>query len=169
MGMKYTRQLLTIVSRLIQHKHKIAPSLEGRLIFLGLWPIWVLGDSCGFFIQKNVHIYTNTEFYRPWRRFTDWAIPHRGSLWSWKCIFKITLLGTSLVAQWLRTRLPMQGTQVRALVREDPTCRGASKPMPQLLSLPSRACKPQLLSLCSRAHEPQLLSPRATNYWSPRA
>ena len=37
--------------------------------------------------------------------------------------------GTSLVAQWLRIRLPMQGTQVRALVREDPTCRGATKPM----------------------------------------
>ena len=37
--------------------------------------------------------------------------------------------GTSLVAQWLRILLPMQGTRVRALVREDPTCRGATKPM----------------------------------------
>ena len=27
--------------------------------------------------------------------------------------------GTSLVAQWLRIRLPTQGTRVRALVRED--------------------------------------------------
>ena len=36
--------------------------------------------------------------------------------------------GTSLVAQWLRTHLPMQGTQVRSLVWEDPTCRGATKP-----------------------------------------
>ena len=36
---------------------------------------------------------------------------------------------TSLVAQWLRTCLPMQGTQVRALVWEDPTCRGATKPL----------------------------------------
>ena len=36
---------------------------------------------------------------------------------------------TSLVAQWLRIRLPMQGTRVRALVREDPTCRGATKPV----------------------------------------
>ena len=35
----------------------------------------------------------------------------------------------SLVAQWLRIRLPMQGTRVRALIREDPTCRGATKPM----------------------------------------
>ena len=37
--------------------------------------------------------------------------------------------GTSLVGQWLRIRLPMQGTQVRALVWEDPTCRGATKPV----------------------------------------
>ncbi|XP_054939251.1 uncharacterized protein [Physeter macrocephalus] len=36
--------------------------------------------------------------------------------------------GTSLVAQWLRIRLPMQRTRVRALVRDDPTCRGATKP-----------------------------------------
>ena len=37
--------------------------------------------------------------------------------------------GASLVAQWLRIRLPVQGTRVRALVREDPTYRGAAKPM----------------------------------------
>ena len=38
-------------------------------------------------------------------------------------------LWASLVAQWLRVRLPMQGTRVRALVWEDPTCRGATGPM----------------------------------------
>ena len=44
---------------------------------------------------------------------------------------KITRLvhGASLVAQWLRVCLPMQETRVRALVREDPTCRGATKPV----------------------------------------
>ena len=36
--------------------------------------------------------------------------------------------GTSLVAQWLRIHLPMQGTRVRALVREDPTCHRATNP-----------------------------------------
>ena len=36
---------------------------------------------------------------------------------------------TSLVAQWLRIRLPMQGTRVRSLVWEDPTCHGATKPV----------------------------------------
>ena len=35
----------------------------------------------------------------------------------------------SLVVQWLRICLPMQGTRVRALVWEDPTCRGATRPV----------------------------------------
>ena len=39
------------------------------------------------------------------------------------------VLETSLVAQWLRIRLPVQGTWARALVGEDPTCRGAAKPV----------------------------------------
>ena len=39
------------------------------------------------------------------------------------------LCRTSLVAQWLRIRLPMQGTRVRALVQEDPTCHRETKPV----------------------------------------
>ena len=35
----------------------------------------------------------------------------------------------SLVAQWLRIRLPVQGTRVQALVWEDLTCCGATKPV----------------------------------------
>ena len=42
---------------------------------------------------------------------------------------KINRAGASLVAQWLRICLPMQGTRVRVLVWEDPTCRGATGPM----------------------------------------
>ena len=47
------------------------------------------------------------------------------------CVSYISIikLGASLVAQWLRIRLPMQGTQAGALVQEDPTCRGATKPV----------------------------------------
>ena len=41
----------------------------------------------------------------------------------------IIIIRASLVAQWLRICLPMQGTRVRALVQEDPTCHGATKPM----------------------------------------
>ena len=45
----------------------------------------------------------------------------------------------SLVVQWLRIRLGMQGTAVRSLVPEDPTCLGA-----QLLKAAhSRDCAPQ--------------------------
>ena len=36
--------------------------------------------------------------------------------------------GTSLVVQWLRIHLPMQGTWVPSLVWEDPTCGRATKP-----------------------------------------
>ena len=43
--------------------------------------------------------------------------------------FLKNIIGTSLMAQWLRIRLPMQGTWVRALVQEDLTCCGATKPM----------------------------------------
>ena len=35
----------------------------------------------------------------------------------------------SLVAQWLRIFLPMQGTRVQALVQEDPTRHRATKPV----------------------------------------
>ena len=38
-------------------------------------------------------------------------------------------LWASLVAQRLRICLPMQDTRVRALVWEDPTCRGATGPV----------------------------------------
>ena len=76
---------------------------------------------------------------------------------------------TSLVAQWLRIHLPMQGTWVRSLVREGPTCRGATKTVHHnywacALEPASHnywAREPQLLSLCSRARVPQLLSPCA--------
>ena len=48
---------------------------------------------------------------------------------NYKMLLKETKDWPSLVAQWLRICLPMQGTRVQALVREDPTCCGATKPM----------------------------------------
>ena len=51
---------------------------------------------------------------------SEWLIPILHSKLS---------LRASLVAQWLRVCLPMQGTRVRALVWEDPTCRGATGPV----------------------------------------
>ncbi|KAJ8796144.1 hypothetical protein J1605_002273 [Eschrichtius robustus] len=62
--------------------------------------------------------------------------------------------GASLVAQWLRIRLPMQGTRVRALVWEDPACRGAAGPV----SHDCRACA--VWSLCSATREAATLCPQ---------
>ena len=42
---------------------------------------------------------------------------------------KNVVAGTSLVVQWLGICLPTQGKRVRALVQEDPTCSGATKPV----------------------------------------
>ena len=54
-----------------------------------------------------------------------------------------------LVVQWLRICLPMQGTSVQSLVREDSTCLGATKP--------SRAHPG---AVASEAHEPGACAPQ---------
>ena len=61
----------------------------------------------------------------------------------------------SLVAQWLRIRLPMQGTRVWGLVREDPICHGATKPMCHNYW----ACVLEPVNYNYWAREPQLLKP----------
>ena len=68
--------------------------------------------------------------------------------------------GTSLVAQWLRIHLPMQGTWVRALVWEDPTCHGAIKPVRHNYWA---CCALEPVSHNYWAHVPQLWSPRASS------
>ena len=44
--------------------------------------------------------------------------------------FLKSFLGISLVVQWLRIHLPMQGTRVQSLVWEDSACCKAAKPEP---------------------------------------
>ena len=68
---------------------------------------------------------------------------------------KACVSGTSLVAQWLRIHLPTQGTRVRSLVQEDPTCHGATKPMCHNYW----ACALEPTSHNYWACEPQLLKP----------
>ena len=70
---------------------------------------------------------------------------------------KEDMVGTSLVAQWLRICLPMQGTWVWSLVPEDPTCHGATKP----LCHNYWACALEPASHNYWAHVP--------NYWNPCA
>ena len=57
------------------------------------------------------------------------------------------------MVQWLRVRLPMQGTQVRSLVWEGPTCRGATQAAaPQLLK-PACPYVPACLEPCALQQE----------------
>ena len=70
-------------------------------------------------------------------------------------LWRNTGAGTSLVAQWLRICLPMRGPWVRALVWEDPTCRGATKPVCHNYW----ACALEPASHNDWAREPQLLKP----------
>ena len=71
----------------------------------------------------------------------------RVSWWIWAFTIGTWLKSTgwaSLVAQWLRICLPMQGTRVSALVWEDPTCHRANGPMSHnYWACVSGACAPQ--------------------------
>ena len=91
--------------------------------------------------------------------------------------------GTSLVVQWLRICLPVQGTWVWALVWEDPTCCRATKPVCHkywdcALEPASHnywACvlqllKPARLDPCSATREATAMrSPRTTTKSSPNS
>ena len=101
------------------------------------------------FIHANVHSYSSGEGHGGQRvpSLCDHKTPFssvvldqghilsKAGLWYlWKNFPTIpeivkSSLGASLVAQWLRICLPTQGTRVRALVWEDPTCRGATGPV----------------------------------------
>ena len=76
-------------------------------------------------------------------------------------------LGASLVAQWLRIHLPMQGTRVRALVQEDPTCHGATKPMHHNYW----ACAQEPTCTMTEAHVPRACALQQKNppQWEARA
>ena len=92
--------------------------------------------------------------------FLPFSLIIQNCLHAWVCLldkisYTETVSGTSLVVQWLRIRLPMQGTRVWALVREDPTCRRATKPLHHNYS----ACALEPTSHNYWAHVPELLKP----------
>ena len=85
-------------------------------------------------MRRMALFYISVNLFNVWfnRRQLDshillYLVCYESLLW-WKYIKKYNF-GASLVAQWLRICLPMQGTRVRALVWEDPTCRGATGPV----------------------------------------
>ena len=73
----------------------------------------------------------------------------------------------SLVAQWLGIHLPMQGTWFRVPVREDPTCRGAARPVSyNYWACASGACAPQReRSRQWEAHAPRWRVAPARHNW----
>ena len=110
--------------------------------------------NCQAFLQKqSLHHFTRTHFFFFSSLGTGLVNNESISV----PIFHILLksLGTALVAQWLRIHLPMQGTRVRALVREDPTFCGATKPVHHNYW----ACALEPTSHNYWARVPQLLKP----------
>ena len=73
---------------------------------------------------------------------------------------------TSLVVQWVRTCLPMQGTWVWSLVPEDSTCRGATKAhVPQLLSLRAATTEVRVPKACALQQEKPLQWEASAPQW----
>ena len=76
-----------------------------------------------------------------------------------------TLGKTSLVVQWLRIHLPIQGTQIQSLVQEDSTCHRATKPVYHNYSH-ELTChsylSPRAQSLCSTTREATVIRSPST-------
>ena len=117
----------------------------------GYWTDGNLGLNMNIAKQLHCIITLLDYFYIWWSSNTTFG--HAG--WKPKRLFKTASMGTSLVVQWLRIHLPMQGTRVRALVWEDPTCCRATKPM----SHNYWACALEPTSHNYWARMPQLLKP----------
>ena len=76
--------------------------------------------------------FVKSDFASPscWQRITlAWELQSRahraGTGWP---VLKSYSVGTSLLVQWIRIRLPMQGTWVQSLVQEDSTCNEQLSP-----------------------------------------
>ena len=88
-----------------------------------IWYLWVLSKFLGtvLHVRERRHsdlllIMLSTKR----KREENWA----KEIVSWELF-----IWASLVVQWLRIPLPMQGTWVQPLVQEDSMCHGATKPV----------------------------------------
>ena len=84
-----------------------------------------------------------------------WLVNFMNCQSHWALRFLKLRTKSSLVAQWLRNRLPMQRTRVKALVWEDPACCGTTKPVRHNYW----ACALEPVSHNYWARTPQLLKP----------
>ena len=88
-------------------------------------------------MAKFIQTESRIEVTRSWEEgengeslFNEYRLKTMKKLWKWIVVMALKHCeGNSLVAQWLRIHLPMQGTRVQSLVREDPACRRATKPV----------------------------------------
>ena len=128
-----TAQPGTHWNKVILKKWFMGPCVSGRL-----WDPW--WNELGSFITSWAEFLLPAPFSSPsFNSHTSMNVCF------WKLMLIKTYRGwTSLVVQWLRICLPMQGTQVWSLVWEDPTCCGATKPVcHSYWSLCPTACAPQ--------------------------
>ena len=135
---------------------RMMPVLEdGRSLLgdtqLGIWFLLPLNPISIAAKRKNAFQGRNRQLQQPWFLWVPEKKPSFTTAFS--CIR--SRYWASLLAQWLRIRLPMQGTRVRALVWEDPTYHGATK----LVCHNYWACTLEPTSHNCWAHVPQLLKP----------
>ena len=130
-------------------------SMEKKLGKCFFWR-WLHSFSYWFYILVRIILAFFGRKWLGWSEMINWySLVSKGELISDDFYFKIIWIGISLVAQWLRIRLPIQGTRVRAPVWEDPTCCGATKPVHHNYW----ACTLEPTSHNFWARVPQLLKP----------
>ena len=127
------------------HFKKITLLEETR--WKSLWP-WV----------RQIFLKYNTQKLDPWKKILkNWTSLKLRISALWETLFRGLKTGhrASPVVQWLRICLSMHGTRVQALVREDPTCLGTTKPVRHNYW----ACPLEPVSHNYWAHVLQLLKP----------
>ena len=108
----------------------------------------------------HIHVSTVLQCYQGKLQSVRGLMTHISD-WLWcftldiKYLLRIYQRGASLVVQWLRICLPVQGTWVQVLAQEYPTCRRATKPVCHNYW----ACALEPASHNYWAHVPQLLKP----------
>ena len=116
-----------------------------------LWTLWIFNQSISTFLKEKIYLFFNF-CCCVWvgvekQTFPSWSEKlqgHIAKLWmpgvvkTWRHFWTQSSIHvccrwrnhrTSLMAQWLRICLPVQGTQVLSLVQEDPTCLRVTKPI----------------------------------------
>ena len=92
------------------------------ILLIYFWLCWVFVAACGLSLVVSMG-------FSLWWLLLLWSMGSRRTGFS-SCGARaqyLWLAASRAQAQWLGVLLPMQGTRVRALAREDPTCRRATR------------------------------------------